>query len=177
MSEAPQMQQPRTGYIYVIGAPCVQAVKIGRAADVEARLNGLQTGSPFPLSVLWQRRVPNAKATEDALHKRFRDQRVRGEWFDLGPDAARIVREACSAAAPAPYSRRFASDTEGEEAVLTVLREAGGELRAQVIAARTGARYVDVRVVLARLIRQGHVTTAGGHTYALTCKCGTCRPK
>jgi hypothetical protein len=45
--------------------------------------------------VMLQREVPCAPAVEVALHQRFSDRHVRGEWFDLGPDAARIVGEAC----------------------------------------------------------------------------------
>lgn len=84
-----------TGFIYVIGMPGIQAVKVGYATDIAARLSGLQTGSPFPMAVLLERKVSSAPAVEAALHQRFDSKRVRGEWFDLGPDAARIVGEAC----------------------------------------------------------------------------------
>jgi len=89
------MMKPETAYIYVIGAPGVQAVKVGYATDLSGRLSALQTGSPLPLSILWRKRVPAAPAVEAALHRRFSSKRVRGEWFDLGPDAARMVSEAC----------------------------------------------------------------------------------
>lgn len=166
MTDAPQVQRPATAYIYVIGAPCVQAVKIGRAADVEARLSGLQTGSPVPLAVLWQRRVAGAKRVEDALHKHFRDKRVRGEWFDLGPDAPRIVREACERLLRIPGSRRARSDAEGAEIVLSALRE-HGPVTAQVIAAKTGLSYMDVRVFLARLVKREQAAVIDRRSYAL----------
>lgn len=84
-----------TGYVYVIGIPAVQAVKIGWTADVASRLSGLQTGCPLPLVLMWKQEVAIPAAVEVALHLRFSDKRVRGEWFDLGPDAVRLVREAC----------------------------------------------------------------------------------
>lgn len=93
-----------TVYLYVIGMQGSQAVKIGWTGDVAGRLSGLQTGSPFPLVVMWQQEVPAAPLVEAALHQRFKDKRVRGEWFDLGPDAVRVVREASAeitAAVPA----------------------------------------------------------------------------
>lgn len=162
MSEAPaEPVTPKTGYIYVVGAPCIQAVKIGHAANVADRVAGLQTGSPLPLIVLWQHRTLNPKSVEDTLHKRFRDKRVRGEWFDLGPDAVRIVRDAVRAVAPPPFTRRFASDAEGAEAVLSALRAADGAVTAQFLAARTNARYMDVRVILARLVKSGSVRPLG----------------
>lgn len=38
--------------------------------------------SPLDLSVLWQ--TEGGPALEAALHRRFKSQRVHGEWFDFG---------------------------------------------------------------------------------------------
>lgn len=54
-------------------------VKIGMAEDVPARVARMQTGSPIPLRLLGY--VPGGRDVERALHRRFRDLRVRGEWF------------------------------------------------------------------------------------------------
>lgn len=154
---AEMVSPPSAGYIYVIGMPGVQAVKIGWAANVRTRLAGLQTGSPFPLTVLWKRRIPNTPAVEAALHQLFNSKRVRGEWFDLGPDAPRVISEACDQIA-GPDLPRLAFTFADEEKVLSVLREAGcgNALTTQVIAARTGLPYYpDVRVILARLTKRG----------------------
>ena len=90
------MSENTSAYVYVIGAVGVQAVKIGWATDPAKRLTACQTGCPLPLSILWTFHTARAVALESALHKRFAAQRLRGEWFELGIDAARIVREACN---------------------------------------------------------------------------------
>ena len=54
-------------------------VKIGMAEDVPARVARMQTGSPIQLRLLGS--MPGDRDVERALHRRFRDLRVRGEWF------------------------------------------------------------------------------------------------
>lgn len=90
------MSESTSAYVYVIGAVGVQAVKIGWATNPTRRLMEFQIGCPLPLSILWTFPTSRAVALESALHKRFAAQRLRGEWFDLGVDAARLVREACT---------------------------------------------------------------------------------
>lgn len=68
-----------SGYVYLIsdGEFC----KIGIAADVAARLLGLQTANPRELRILHLIEVSNPNALEEELHIRFEHKRVRGEWF------------------------------------------------------------------------------------------------
>jgi len=148
-----------TAYIYVIGTPGVRAVKIGWAGDARARLAALQTGSPLPLSVMWKRRMSDAAAVEAALHQLFGGKRVRGEWFDLGPDAVRVVREAC--ADIAEEFPRSAPTFADEEKVLSVLREAGKAVTAQMVTGLAGIPCTDVRVILARLVKRGDARQLG----------------
>jgi T5orf172 domain len=56
-------------------------VKIGKTFDVEARLRGLQCGSPVPLTLL--KTTPGYTELETALHNHFADRRRHGEWFDV----------------------------------------------------------------------------------------------
>lgn len=88
-----------TRYIYVVGCVGVRSVKIGVATDCAARLSSLQTGCPFPLALLWSQAAPNALAAEKALHRRFSEQCVRGEWFNLGRDPVPLVKAALVAEA------------------------------------------------------------------------------
>lgn len=68
--------------VYVIGSRDHRHVKIGHSADVAARRDALQTGSPFRLEVLLT--VQGGERLENALHHRFADNRREGEWFDFG---------------------------------------------------------------------------------------------
>ncbi|MFG2352617.1 GIY-YIG nuclease family protein [Streptomyces sp. NPDC048521] len=64
---------------YLITAEGLSLGKIGRAKDPRTRLRQLQTGQPVELSLAWA----CDGDFEQALHRRFADNRVRGEWFDL----------------------------------------------------------------------------------------------
>ena len=81
-------------YVYAIGAAGHRAVKIGWAANPAKRLRDLQCGCPIPLTALWAFPADDAQGVERFLHRRFRHQRMQGEWFDLGPDGALIARQA-----------------------------------------------------------------------------------
>jgi len=70
------------GYIYAIEANRGQ-VKIGMAAEPRQRLSGLQTGSPVELTLLAAGAAEKPKAAEKELHRRYADDRIRGEWFRL----------------------------------------------------------------------------------------------
>jgi hypothetical protein len=74
-------------YFVVIG----EAVKIGRAADVNQRMRDLQVSHHLPIS-------PSAvahgtHATEKRLHRHFAADRIRGEWFKLTPELARLIAQ------------------------------------------------------------------------------------
>jgi hypothetical protein len=166
---------PGSAYIYVIAVPYAEAVKIGWTIDVDARLSTLQSGSPLPLLVLWQRLVPHAQTVEARLHRRFHTKRVRGEWFDLGPDAARMVSDACEQIAIADRWPKSGVNLRrpGRGRALLALRAAGGEpLTSQEIAARTGLTYGSVRVLLSRLVKRGEARAIAPNSYIAVELCG-----
>lgn len=80
------------GNIYVIG-PKAGPQKIGIAIDVEARRQALQTGSPYDLEVWFSLRMDRLASydVEQAAHRLLRPKHLRGEWFDVTPDEARLA--------------------------------------------------------------------------------------
>ncbi|WP_371411494.1 GIY-YIG nuclease family protein [Nostoc linckia] len=64
------------------------AIKIGRASNVEKRLQSLQTSSPVPLEILKVVPMENLKKAQEVetyLHTKFRHLRLSGEWFRAAP--------------------------------------------------------------------------------------------
>jgi hypothetical protein len=98
------------GYIYTVNgekwgsskAHCVyfilnrdsNAIKIGRARDIEKRLKALQTASPVELELLKTISLTSeaqAKELESALHSQFWHLRMQGEWFRAEPSLLHYI--------------------------------------------------------------------------------------
>lgn len=69
------------------------AIKIGVTNNMEKRLEVLQTGNPFKLTVLAVIECDSrehAYHTEGRLHRLFRRCKIRGEWYKSTIDLSRI---------------------------------------------------------------------------------------
>jgi len=75
-----ELLSKNAGYVYFIHDATSDAVKIGWAKDPFARLRDLQIGNPNNLTLAFC--FATERNTERILHKRFRNQHIRGEWFD-----------------------------------------------------------------------------------------------
>lgn len=74
------------GFVYVIyldDSAYERFYKIGMAFAFTPRFQSHQCSSPFDICVAAAYYVGNMRAEERALHARFSDKRVRGEWFRL----------------------------------------------------------------------------------------------
>jgi hypothetical protein len=65
-------------------------VKIGRSANVAARVRVLQSASPMPLVLLGT--VAGAGWQESLWHAAFASLRRTGEWFDYADDLPAAIR-------------------------------------------------------------------------------------
>jgi hypothetical protein len=74
------------GYVYCIAqaAESDSAVKIGWAEDPDLRLGALQPGNPNELYVVG--RVRGFLRDERAMHAKYIDQNILGEWFRPTPE-------------------------------------------------------------------------------------------
>lgn len=71
-------------YVYFIAAGDRGPIKIGRARNVDKRLETLQTGNHLELILLatiYCHSSEHAAEVEHKLHRIFKKQRIRGEWF------------------------------------------------------------------------------------------------
>lgn len=79
-----------TGSVYFVQAGDGGPIKIGwTGGDPKARMRDLQTGNPYPLSMLGH--VPGSGADETDLHEQFRHLRMVGEWFKPAPDLVAFI--------------------------------------------------------------------------------------
>jgi hypothetical protein len=68
--------------VYVLMAYGSNYIKIGRTTGLKQRINNLQSGCPFNLSLWLTIKTPKSREVEKFLHARFAEIRVRGEWFN-----------------------------------------------------------------------------------------------
>ena len=89
-------------YVYLFGNRKLNYYKIGVAHTIRTRLSGLCL--PFEVKLLSYMALPDrasALLIEEALHLRYRDDWIRGEWFrnlstkQFLPDAEEIATELC----------------------------------------------------------------------------------
>lgn len=90
-TETPGYQAPgqASTWVYFVQDSHSGAIKIGKADRPEQRIKELQTGTPYPLTMLGV--VPADRNTEADLQKRFTDARIRGEWFLPEPDLLAFI--------------------------------------------------------------------------------------
>lgn len=100
-------------FVYVIRAGLDRPIKVGRACDVFARIDTLQTGNPYPLRLLYV--MPGDHELERMLHQRLRGHRTCGEWFagdeldvflpEIADLSERMVKAYDGGEAPPPVKR------------------------------------------------------------------------
>lgn len=66
--------------VYVLQCEFGGAVKIGKADDVESRINVIQKCCPYKLQLLYCFKDVQGKF-EFSLHSKFKQHRLHGEWF------------------------------------------------------------------------------------------------
>lgn len=80
-------------FIYVIGT--IEKQKIGFSKDVGRRLRALQTGNSEKLVIHHSVQVPDEQAryVEKTIHHEYNYLRIKGEWFKMTPEQAKLCIE------------------------------------------------------------------------------------
>jgi predicted GIY-YIG superfamily endonuclease len=99
-------------YVYFIQAGKKGAIKVGITNNVEKRIETLQIGNPYELRVLSL--IPcesraHAFEIERRIHKFFRRQNIRGEWFTGNIDLKKMNERFGS------YDYRYHSNPKQQE--------------------------------------------------------------
>lgn len=73
-------------YIYAIRQGCDGPIKVGRSSDPAAtvRIQSLQIGNPTELFLLGVAKETDT-LNERTEHRRLREHKIRGEWFNITP--------------------------------------------------------------------------------------------
>lgn len=80
-------------WLYLFRAEGSSFYKIGiTEQDPEDRLDTLQTGCPYDLSLDYAVRISEAGKHEALLHEEFSASQKRGEWFEFDSDGVEEVR-------------------------------------------------------------------------------------
>lgn len=69
-------------HVYIMIDEANSFYKIGRARNPKTRERTLQSEKPT-IEMLFNFHCTDAKSTEKVLHDKFKEKRVRGEWFKL----------------------------------------------------------------------------------------------
>lgn len=83
-------------FVYFILNEDSNAVKIGRAKDLEKRMKALQTSSPAKLKLIKSVQVKvgeEAQELEKSLHQRFSAIRLAGEWFKADANLLEYINQ------------------------------------------------------------------------------------
>ena len=78
-------QNGNAGWVYIFSAGRDDLYKIGKAGNWENRLADLRVGNPF-IKYVDAARVNNMTGVEKKAHKKFKDQRESGEFFEFDND-------------------------------------------------------------------------------------------
>ena len=86
--------QASNGYVYLIQCENTTFYKIGISKiDYYLRLASMQSGCPLELKFVDAIHSDDYKNLEQDLHRKLRDRRIRGEWFDLDEVSLRMVKK------------------------------------------------------------------------------------
>ncbi len=146
---------PQGPCVYAIGMAGHDAVKLGWTANPAKRLRDLQIGCPLALTLLWVLPTSDAPGVEAALHRKFRDRQIQGEWFDLGPGGWRIARQAYNEITGRPQLEEDEPEPPFEPVMAEPARLFLADISPWVMAQPAWARWVTVEHLAQQLKATG----------------------
>ena len=89
-SGQPREYTPVKGVVYIV--ECAGRYKIGKTQDLTFRLAHFTIILPFEPILIHQISSGNISQTERDLHIKYKEKRVRGEWFDLSQEDIEAIK-------------------------------------------------------------------------------------
>ena len=81
------------GYVYLFNIDKTNTYKIGITNDIEIRKKQIGLKMPYELIFLHSIKSDYTKEVEKELHKKFKKQRINGEWFELSLSDVDFIKE------------------------------------------------------------------------------------
>lgn len=82
------------GYVYLL--KCGEFYKIGVSNRTANRIKNLDVGNPYPITIEMSQKVINNRQVERNLHEKFKNRKIKGEWFKLDKKDIDLVKEMLS---------------------------------------------------------------------------------
>jgi len=79
--------------LYIIRCNNSNFYKIGISEIPEERLQALQIGCPYPLSLIYKRYFKEPTKVEKLFHKKYHSQQKNGEWFELSESEIYLIQQ------------------------------------------------------------------------------------
>ena len=86
-----QERKDQDGYIYLLKSQ--NAYKIGRSQSIEKRIYTIQNTTPFKIKLIFKKKVRDCFQMERKLHLKFKEKRIKGEWFQLNKEDIEEIKE------------------------------------------------------------------------------------
>lgn len=78
--------------VYLLKSAGYYKVGVTLDSSIQRRIAQLQIGNPFTIELVAKTgTIHNAYGIEKSLHSKFKDNRVRGEWFSLSDEELEVV--------------------------------------------------------------------------------------
>jgi len=86
----PIIKTNNSGFVYLIKSGIYY--KIGISRDPKQRIKNLQTSTPLKVKKIIVKEVENYLRIEEDLHEKFKEKRVRREWFNLNKEDVSTIK-------------------------------------------------------------------------------------
>ena len=86
-----QKPEVKRGFVYIIKVN--DFYKIGRATNINGRMKRYITENPYETELIFKKEVDDYVKVEEFLLEKFKDKRVRSEWFKLTEDDIKWVKQ------------------------------------------------------------------------------------
>jgi len=81
----------RSGVVYLLKIKDDDQYKIGVSTNFERRYNEISPKMPFELITINKIKSNDIYSLEEMLHNKFRDKRIKGEWFQLDKEDVEYI--------------------------------------------------------------------------------------